>query len=174
MNGKPIKLNGNIHITCAILKLVAASAAEAELGALFLNTREEKVLKITLQELGQPQPPTPIHVDNTTAVDIVNNTIKRQRSRAMEMRYFWLLDQYCQKYLDISHQLGQENLGDYPTKHHTITVTQHVFPYYIHETTSTKLILIAIMPSARRGCAKILGDPYRRQVPLQRIPKNQT
>ena len=37
MNGQPIKLNGNIHIKCAILKLVAASAAEAELGALFLN-----------------------------------------------------------------------------------------------------------------------------------------
>ena len=37
MKGKTIKLNGNICITCAILKLVTASAAEAELGALFLN-----------------------------------------------------------------------------------------------------------------------------------------
>jgi hypothetical protein len=36
-DGDPIKLNGAIHITCAILKLAAASAAEAELGALFLN-----------------------------------------------------------------------------------------------------------------------------------------
>jgi hypothetical protein len=34
-DGNPIKLNGAIHITCTILKLVAASAAEAELGALF-------------------------------------------------------------------------------------------------------------------------------------------
>jgi hypothetical protein len=33
----PIKLNGAIHIACTILKLVAASAAKAELGALFLN-----------------------------------------------------------------------------------------------------------------------------------------
>ena len=99
VNRQPIKLNENINITCAILKLVAASAAEAELGALFLNAREAKVLRITLQELGHPQPPTPIHVDNTTEVGIVNNTIKRQRSRAMEMRYFWLIDKYCQKYL---------------------------------------------------------------------------
>ena len=82
LNGQTIILNVNIHITCAILKLVAASSAEAELGALFLYAREAKVLKITLQELGHPQPPTPIHVDNTTAVGIVNNTIKRQRSRA--------------------------------------------------------------------------------------------
>ncbi len=43
-DGDPIKLNGAIHITCAIFKLVAASAAEAELGALFLNAQEAKVL----------------------------------------------------------------------------------------------------------------------------------
>ena len=173
VNGQPIKLNVNIHITCAIIKLVAASAAEAELGALFINARESKVLRITLQELVHPQLPTPIHVDNTTAVIIVNNTIKRQRSRAMEMIYFWLLDQYCQKYLDISHQPGQENLGDYPTKHHTGTVTQHVRPYYIHESTSPTLLPREMMPSDWRGCAEILGDPYRRQVPLPRITNNQ-
>ena len=112
MKGQTIKLNRNIHITCAILKLVAASVAEAELGSLFLNAREAKVLRITLHKLGHPQPPTHIHVDITTAVGIVNNTIKRQQLRARKMRYFWLLDQYCQKYLDISHQPGQENLGD--------------------------------------------------------------
>ncbi len=89
---EPIQLNGNIAIICTILRLVAASAAEAELGALFLNTHEAKVIRLTIHELGHKQPPTPIHIDNTTAVGIVNNTIKRQRSRAMEMRYFWLLD----------------------------------------------------------------------------------
>ena len=71
-------MNGNIHITCAILKLVAAPAAEAELGALFLNAREAKILRLILHELGHEQPPTPIHLDNTTAVGIVNNTIKHQ------------------------------------------------------------------------------------------------
>ncbi len=43
-DGNPIKLNGAIHITCTILKLVAASTVEAELGALFLNAQEAKVL----------------------------------------------------------------------------------------------------------------------------------
>ncbi len=38
-----IKLNGAIHVTCTILKLVAASAADAKLGALFLNAQEAKV-----------------------------------------------------------------------------------------------------------------------------------
>ena len=85
---KLIFLNGPIYSLCAILKCVASSAAEAELGALFLNAREAKIIRLILIELGHPQPPTPIHIDNTTVVGIVNNTIKRRRSRSMEMRYF--------------------------------------------------------------------------------------
>ena len=76
IDGQPIKLNGAIHVICSILKCVAASAAEAELGALFLNTKQAKVICLTLQELGHPQPPTPIHIDNSTTVGMVNNTIK--------------------------------------------------------------------------------------------------
>ena len=96
-NNRPIKLNGNVAVTCATLKLVAASAAEAELGALLLNAQEARILRLTLAEMGHPQPPTPVHVDNSTCIGIVNNTIKRQQSRAMEMHYFWLLDQQVQK-----------------------------------------------------------------------------
>jgi len=77
-DGDPIKLNGAIHVTCTTLKLVAASAAEAELGALFLNAQEAKVFRLVLAELGHPLPPTPIHIDNTTTFGIVNNTIKCQ------------------------------------------------------------------------------------------------
>jgi len=77
-NGEPIWLNDNIHITCAILKLVTVSAAEAEFGALFLNDQEAKMLRPTLRKMGHPQPPAPIHVNNTTTVGIINNTIKCQ------------------------------------------------------------------------------------------------
>jgi hypothetical protein len=59
-DGDPIKLNGAIHVRCIILKLVAPSAAEAELGALFLNAQEAKVFQLVLAKLGHPQPPTPI------------------------------------------------------------------------------------------------------------------
>ena len=68
-DGDPIKLNGAINVTCTILKLVAASAAEAELGALlFLNAQEAKVFRLILAKLDHPQPPTPIHINNTTTV----------------------------------------------------------------------------------------------------------
>ena len=71
-DGCPIFLNGAILTNCTILKLVAASAAEIELGALFLNTMKVNSLRLTLHKLGHPQPSTPIHVDNKTAVGIVN------------------------------------------------------------------------------------------------------
>ncbi len=96
-DGSPIQINGTVHVTCTILKLVAASAAEAELGALFLNAQEAKAIQLVLEELGHPQPPTPIHINNTTTAGIVDNTIKQQRSRAMETRYFWLLDGEAQR-----------------------------------------------------------------------------
>ncbi len=136
----PIIINGAIHITCTILKLVAASAAEAKLGALFLNAQEAKVLRLVLEELGHPQPPTPIHINNTTTIGIVNNTIKRQRSRAMEMRYFWLLDGEVQKRFHFYYQPGQENLGDYPSKHHSADIHQHVHPYYVHMNNSPTVL----------------------------------
>ena len=165
-----IFLNGNIAITCAILKLVAVSAAEAELGALFMNVQEARIFRLTLTEMGHPQPPTPVHVDNTTAVGIVNNTIKRQRSRAMEMRYFWLLDQETQRYIKVYYQPGAENLGDYPSKAHTGPIHTHVRPYYQHEVNSPSVLPRAAKPSSRRGCAEILGDPYWKGAPLPRIP----
>eukprot|EP00804_Cyclotella_cryptica_P017162 CCRYP_003374-RA/>CCRYP_003374-RA protein AED:0.43 eAED:0.43 QI:0/0/0/1/0/0/2/0/194 len=117
-NNQPIKLNSAIAVLCTILKFVAASAAEAELGALFLNAKEAKIMRLTLHELGHPQPPTPTHCDNSTIVDIVNNTVKRQKSRSMEMRYFWLLDGHINKLFNFLYHPGLENLADYPSKAH--------------------------------------------------------
>ena len=76
-DGKPIPLNAPIHATCGIICLVTALAAKAELAALFLNAKETKILCLTLEEMGYPQPQTPIHVDNTTVTGIVNSTIKQ-------------------------------------------------------------------------------------------------
>ena len=80
---KPIVLNGTIYIMCGILKFVVASEAEAELGALFLNCKEGRIMRLTLQEMGHPQLDTPIHYDNMTATGIANDTIKKQRSRSI-------------------------------------------------------------------------------------------
>ena len=85
---RPIRLNGPILMLCTIFKFVAASVVEAKLGAIILNAKEAKIIRLTLEELSQPQPPTPMHFNNATAAGITINTVKRQRSRSMEMRYF--------------------------------------------------------------------------------------
>ena len=87
----------------------------------------------------------------------------------MEMRYFWILYQYAQQNFDFQHHPGQENLADYPSKHHIGTGHQHVRPYYLHTEESPTHLPRALAPSARRGCAEILNDPYYRGIPLPRI-----
>ena len=172
-DGKPIALNGAIDQLCTVIKLVAASAAEAELAALFLNAKNAKVIRITLEELGHPQPPTPIHSDNSTAVGIVNNTIKRQKARAMEMRYFWLLDGAIQKLFDFKYHPGLENLADYQTKAHPGSHHEKVRPFYVHTPTSPRFLFRAAKPSERRGCVDRY-DPYLRKYPLPtltRVPR---
>jgi len=46
---KPIALNGATFVFCGILMIVVASAAEVELGAFFLNCKEGKILRSTLE-----------------------------------------------------------------------------------------------------------------------------
>ena len=72
---EPDILNGAVLNLAAIMKMVLSSAAEAEFGALFHNTKEATPLRTTLEELGHPQPPTPVLVDNSTAVDLTNDTL---------------------------------------------------------------------------------------------------
>jgi hypothetical protein len=49
--------NGAILIVSKVLKHVMSSAAEAEIGADFINSKEGAVRRTTLEELGHPQPP---------------------------------------------------------------------------------------------------------------------
>jgi hypothetical protein len=51
--------NGAILIISKVLKHLMSSAAEAEIGELFINAKEGAVLRTTLEELGHKQPPTP-------------------------------------------------------------------------------------------------------------------
>ena len=88
VNERPIKLNGAIFIMCGILKFVVASAAEAELAALYINAKDGKIIRMTLEEMSHKQPPAPIHCDNITVTGIANDTVKKQRSRSMERQFF--------------------------------------------------------------------------------------
>jgi hypothetical protein len=88
--------NGAILIVSKVLKHVMSSAAEAEIGAVFINAKEGAVLRTTLEELGHKQPPTPMETDNTTATGYSNCTIKQKRTKAMDIRFYWIKDRVKQ------------------------------------------------------------------------------
>ena len=155
-NNQPIRLNGAIYTLCTVLKFIASFAAEAELGAPFLNIKEGRVLQLSLAVIGHPQPPTPIHCDNATAVDIADETVKKHHSRPMEMRYFYSCDQLKMGNFNVQYHPGLECLGDHPSKHHITANHQNVRPIYLHTKESTLFLTRAPKPSDLRGCVGLL------------------
>ena len=111
-------------------------------------------MQLTLQEMGHPIPKTDIWVDNTTTVGIANSTVKQQRSRAMNMRYFWVIDQVNMKYFRVRWAPGLQNLADYFTKHHTAAHHLKVRPYYVHMSKSAHYLTQAPSPRDLRGCVE--------------------
>jgi hypothetical protein len=96
-----------------------SSAAEAELGALYLNAKEAVYLRQILSEMGHPRPKTLIQTDNTTVEGVINNKIQPKHTKAMDMQFHWLHDQEAQGQFKIYWRPGGTNLADYFTKHHS-------------------------------------------------------
>ena len=124
--------NGPINVLCTILKNVMSSAAETEIAAAFENAKEAIPIRNTLKFLNHPQPPTPVQVDNTTAVSFANKELKQKRSKAIDMRFYWLQDRVEQKQFHVYWHPGSENYADYYTKH--FSTKNHVSkrPFYLH------------------------------------------
>ncbi len=65
--------NGAVLNISQIIRAVMSSAAEAESGALFINTKTAVSMQQTLIELGHPQPCTLMQTDNATAHALLTN-----------------------------------------------------------------------------------------------------
>jgi hypothetical protein len=87
---------------CQILREVVSSAAEAEVAGVYHNGREACPLRTCLEELGHPQPPTPIQTDNSTAAGIANDT---ETKTIQSYRHAFLLDSRPCPTRPISHLL---------------------------------------------------------------------
>ncbi len=150
-----------------------ASAAKAELGTLYHNCQTGIIFRLTLADMGHPQPKTPMHCNNATAVGIANNTIKCQHSRSMEMRFFWVGDKVAQGMYKLNWYPGQENLADYQSKHYVGSHHLAVRPWYLHMNNSPPVLPQAERPSTLKGCVGTLKDGYVCKVPLPRAPRKQ-
>jgi len=126
--------NGPIHTISSIMKNVMSSAAEAEIGAVFINCQDSEPIRTSLFEMGHAQPPTPVQTDNTTAAGFLNETIKQKRTKAIDMRFYWIIDRIRQNHFRVYWKSKLGNLGDYFTKHHSPAHHQRMRPHFIHET----------------------------------------
>jgi hypothetical protein len=88
--------NGAVLTITQIIKAVISLAAEAKIGALYINCREAIPACHTLEFLGHPQPPTPIQINNTMALGVINNNVMK-KLKAMDMKYHRLRDRISQK-----------------------------------------------------------------------------
>ena len=68
--------NGAVLNIAQLIKAVMSLGAEAELGALNINTRKAVPMHQLLTEMGHIQPRTHIQTDNSTACGVVNNNIQ--------------------------------------------------------------------------------------------------
>jgi hypothetical protein len=109
---KPLS-NGPLLCHTILLKNVFSSVAEAEFGAIFVTAKEGTVTRTTLAEIGHSQDFTELKTDNTPADGIINNTVQQKRSKATDMRFYWVKDRVEQD------QFSDTTMGDYFTKHHS-------------------------------------------------------
>ena len=99
--------------------MVTSSAMETEVSVAFYNAKDGLPFRTTLEELGHPQPPTPLEVDNETAIGFLNSTMKQRHSKAIDMRFHWVRDRVSQKQFLVYWRPGNRNVADYVSKHHS-------------------------------------------------------
>ena len=143
-------LNGAIHINSKIIKNVMGSAAEAEIGANYMNGQDCVPIRQTLEEMGHPQPPTPIQVDNTTAVSFAHGTMKQKKSKSIDMNFYWIQDRKVQGQFQIYWAPGRNNYGDYHSKHHSPAHHKQKRSTYLHTEQAANHLAACLL----QGCAK--------------------
>ena len=110
--------NSPILNTTGILANVMSAASEAEAGALFTNMKEGVIQCIALEETQWPQPPTTITVDNSTSAGLARDTIKANKSQAMDMCLHWIQDRTQQHQFLVTWAPGKLNKANCFTKLH--------------------------------------------------------
>jgi hypothetical protein len=114
--GERNAINGPIACGSWMISCVVASVAEAELAGGFQAAQAAVQLRRILHDLGYPQPPTLLRMDNTVALGLAQGSLNAKRSKSMDMRFFWLVDRVKQKQFIVDHIPGIWNIADHFTK----------------------------------------------------------
>ena len=82
--------------------------------------------------MGWKQVSTAIQVENSTAVGITTKEFRQNKSKAMDMRFYWINDRIEQGQFLVFWRPGPENLGYYHSKHHPPEHHIAVCSKYLH------------------------------------------
>ena len=82
--------NGSILTIDQIIINFMSSAAESKLEGFFICAKEMVPLRKALIEMGWPQPKSPIQCDNSTFIVVANETIIPQKTKSMDIQFYWL------------------------------------------------------------------------------------
>ncbi len=113
-----------------------SSAAEAELGALFINAKTAVSMRQTLEKMKHPKMCTPIQTSNSTAHTLLNNKILPKALKAMDMRFHWLQCHKTQDQNQFYWRPRTQNLVDYWTKHNPASHHKAFWPQVLTSSTT--------------------------------------
>ena len=122
--------NGTILTLSKIVKHGMTSASEAETAAQFYNCKAAAPLRVTTEEMGHPQPKTPVTTDNLTAQGLITKTMIPKAEKSYDMRFNYLKCREAQRQFDFIWRCGINNRADYHSKHHPVKhyiETRHTF-----------------------------------------------
>jgi hypothetical protein len=123
----PLNIGAILNIL-QIIQAVMSYAVDAELDAIFINTKTAISMHQALMELGYPQPCTPMQTNNATAHALLTNKILPKALKAMNVCFHWLRCGDTQGPICYYWRPGTQNLADYFTKHHPTSHQKSVCP----------------------------------------------
>jgi hypothetical protein len=126
--GSPDFINGPLACGSWMISCVCASVMEAELGGGFECAQMAVHHRRMLHDLGYPQAPTLLRMDNSVALGLASGTISAKRSKSVDMRFFWLIDRVKQGQFVVQHIPGYWNIADHFTK----ALPRHKFLQFLH------------------------------------------
>ena len=149
MNAQRTFVNDPIHVEASILRNIMSAASESEIAAAYVNAKDAVKSRITLWEMGHPQPEMPLEIDNIIAFSILTKQLLPRRSKAIDMQFYWLRDRENQEQFNLYWSHGENNLADYFTKHHPASYHQKIRKLYMSSNLIGKYVK---QESFARGC----------------------
>jgi hypothetical protein len=116
-------INHPISAHSTRIPVVCSFVAEAEYAGLFAAARIATNERQILEDMGHPQPPTPLLCDNEVAIGLATDTITLKMSKSLDMRFHWLRDRVRQGHFRIIFVPGLRNTADFFTK--ALPVARH-------------------------------------------------